>query len=152
MKYFPSLSIPALIAGMALSACAGTGHGGASGSALPETRANDGSEYGRVDAIQVTKIAGSDEVGVGAVVGGLIGGILANQIGGGNGKALATVAGAGGGAVLGDQFEQRNRSHEMYRIRVQLDSGDYQTVSQDNDTDLSVGNRVHIDNGRVYRY
>ena len=40
----------------------------------------------------------------------------------------------------------------MYKIRVQLDSGDYRTVSQDNDTDLSVGNRVHIDNGHVYRY
>ena len=152
MRYFPSFSIPALLAGLALSACAGTGHGSASGGDLPETRANDGSEYGRVEAIQVTKIAGSDDVGMGAVVGGLIGGLLANQIGGGNGKALATLAGAGGGAALGNQFEQGTRSHEMYRIRVQLDSGDYQTVSQDNDTDLSVGNRVHIDNGRVYRY
>ena len=108
--------------------------------------------YGRVEAIQVTKIAGSDDVGMGSVIGGLIGGLLANQLGGGNGKMLATVAGAGGGALVGNQFEQRNRGHEMYRIRVQLDSGDYQTVSQDNDTDLAVGNRVHIDNGRVYRY
>lgn len=149
MRSFPSLPIPALLAGMLLSACAGT-HGGAQ--PFAETQENDHSVYGRVEAIQVSKIAGSDEVGMGSVIGGLIGGLLANQIGGGNGKMLATVAGAGGGAYAGNQFEQRNRAREIYRIRVQLDSGDYQTVSQDNDTDLAVGNRVHIDNGRVYRY
>jgi len=151
MKYFPSLPIPALMSGILLSACA-TGHGSAVAGSFPDTRESDNSVYGRVEAIQVTKIAGSDNVGMGAVVGGLIGSILVNQLGGGNGKALATLGGAGGGAILGNQLDQNDRVHEMYRIRVQLDSGDYRTISQDNDTDLSVGNRVHIDNGRVYRY
>lgn len=144
--------IPALITGTLLSACASTGHGNGGEQPFSGAKETDNSAYGRVEAIQVTKIAGSDDIGMGSVIGGLIGGLLTNQLGGGNGKVLATVAGAGSGVFLGNRFEQLNRPHEIYRIRVQLDSGDYQTVSQDNDTDLTVGNRVHIDNGRVYRY
>jgi uncharacterized protein YcfJ len=44
-------------------------------------------------------------IGVGAVVGGLLG----NQVGGGNGKKLATVAGVIGGGMLGNEVANRNR-------------------------------------------
>lgn len=44
-------------------------------------------------------------IGTGAVIGGLIG----NQIGGGNGKKLATVAGVIGGGLLGNEIANRNR-------------------------------------------
>ena len=44
-------------------------------------------------------------IGTGAVVGGLIG----HQIGGGNGKKLATVAGVIGGGFLGNEIANRNR-------------------------------------------
>lgn len=44
-------------------------------------------------------------IGTGAVIGGLIG----NQIGGGNGKKLATVAGIIGGGYLGNEIANRNR-------------------------------------------
>ena len=43
-------------------------------------------------------------IGVGAVVGGLLG----NQVGGGNGKTLATIAGAVGGGYLGNEIAKRN--------------------------------------------
>ena len=43
-------------------------------------------------------------IGVGAVVGGLLG----NQIGGGNGKTLATIAGAVGGGYIGNEIAKRN--------------------------------------------
>lgn len=43
-------------------------------------------------------------IGVGAVVGGLLG----NQVGGGNGKTLATIAGAIGGGYLGNEIAKRN--------------------------------------------
>jgi uncharacterized membrane protein YebE (DUF533 family) len=42
-------------------------------------------------------------IGTGAVIGGLIG----NQVGGGNGKKLATVAGIIGGGYLGNQMINR---------------------------------------------
>ena len=44
-------------------------------------------------------------IGAGAVIGGLIG----NQIGGGNGKKLATVAGVIGGGMLGNEIANRNK-------------------------------------------
>lgn len=43
-------------------------------------------------------------IGVGAVVGGLLG----NQIGGGKGKTLATIAGAVGGGYVGNEIAKRN--------------------------------------------
>jgi uncharacterized protein YcfJ len=44
-------------------------------------------------------------IGTGAVVGGLLG----NQVGGGNGKKLATIAGVIGGGFLGNQIASQNR-------------------------------------------
>jgi Glycine zipper 2TM domain len=43
-------------------------------------------------------------IGIGAVVGGLLG----NQVGGGTGKTLATVAGAVGGGYVGNEIAKRN--------------------------------------------
>lgn len=43
-------------------------------------------------------------MGIGAVVGGLVG----SQVGGGNGKTLATIAGAVGGGFLGNEVAKRN--------------------------------------------
>lgn len=111
-----------------------------------------GVSYGVVDAIEVTG-SNSGGVGAGAVVGGLVGGLLGNQIGDGNGRTAATVAGAVGGAVVGNQVQQRNRAGQQnYAVRVRLDNGSYQTYAQDNVTDLQIGSRVRVDNGRVYRY
>lgn len=44
-------------------------------------------------------------IGVGAVVGGLLG----SQVGGGNGKTLATIAGAVGGGYLGNEIAKRSQ-------------------------------------------
>ncbi len=111
-------------------------------------------QYGVIDSIQVTRAPARSGPGLGAVVGGVVGGLLGNQVGGGNGKIAATAAGAIGGAVVGNQVEQNNRSEgaEMYQINVRLDNGSYVTVTQDTMNDLRVGNRVRVDNGRVYRY
>ncbi|MFT5587965.1 MAG: outer membrane lipoprotein SlyB [Bradyrhizobium sp.] len=110
-------------------------------------------QYGVIDSIQVSRAANSSGPGAGAVIGGLVGGLLGNQVGGGSGRAVATVAGVVGGAVVGNQVEQnRSAGSEVYQVNVRLDSGRYETITQDNVNDLRVGNRVRIENGRVYRY
>jgi uncharacterized protein YcfJ len=38
----------------------------------------------------------------------VVGGLLGNQVGGGNGKTLATIAGAVGGGFLGNEIAKRN--------------------------------------------
>lgn len=44
----------------------------------------------------------------GAVLGGLAGALLGNQVGGGNGRTAATAAGAIAGALVGDRMENAN--------------------------------------------
>jgi uncharacterized protein YcfJ len=47
--------------------------------------------------------------GVGIAAGAVIGGLLGNQVGGGNGRTLATIAGAVGGGYVGNEVEKRTR-------------------------------------------
>lgn len=49
----------------------------------------------------------SDESRIaGTVIGGVVGGLVGSQIGGGSGQKLATVAGAAGGAIAGNQIQK----------------------------------------------
>ena len=52
---------------------------------------------------QVT--TGGEKSGAGAAMGAIAGGAIGNQIGNGSGRALATMAGLFGGAILGDNIE-----------------------------------------------
>lgn len=111
--------------------------------------------YGVVDSIQMIQANASSNngIGVGAVMGGVVGGLLGNQVGGGTGKAAATVAGVVGGAMVGNQMEQSNKVQvrDMYQIRVRLNNGSYQTITQENLGDIRIGTRVRVENNQVYR-
>lgn len=144
-----------LAASTFVAGCAAPGYPQAS-SPYPAPVGQQGgyASYGVVDSIQVVNSqGGSGGIGAGAIVGGVVGGLLGNQVGGGTGRGLATAAGVVGGALAGNQVEQR--SHQggtAYQIGVRLDNGGYQTYTQESIGDLNIGNRVRIDNGRVYRY
>ncbi|MDO8207661.1 MAG: glycine zipper 2TM domain-containing protein [Gallionella sp.] len=106
--------------------------------------------YGVIDSIETTS-GGSGDIGAGAIIGGVVGGVLGHQVGGGSGQDVATVAGVVGGAVVGHQVEKQNRQQDAYRIRVRLERGGYETVTQ-SISDLRVGDRVRIENNHVSRY
>ncbi|MBC7445888.1 MAG: glycine zipper 2TM domain-containing protein [Polaromonas sp.] len=55
---------------------------------------------------QPAPVAQNSPIGIG--VGAVVGGLLGNQVGGGNGKTLATIAGAVGGGYLGNEIAKRN--------------------------------------------
>ena len=107
--------------------------------------------YGVVDSIETIRGGGSG-IGAGAVIGGVVGGVLGSQVGGGTGKDVATVAGVVGGAVAGHQIEKSASQQDSYRIKVRLEDGRYQTVTQKGMVDLRVGDRVRIENDKVSRY
>lgn len=164
-----SFAIAVAAATMLLAACASPGYYGQGNAgsypAVPASQSQPypqaypqpsstaySNSYGTVDSIRIgqSPTAGS---GTGAVVGGLVGGLLGTQVGGGNGRTAATIAGVIGGAMMGDQIEQRNaQARNAYQIGVRLDNGGYQTITQDSVAGLQVGNRVRIENERVYRY
>ena len=52
--------------------------------------------------------AANDNSPIGMGVGAVVGGLLGSQVGGGNGKTLATIAGAIGGGYLGNEVAKRN--------------------------------------------
>ena len=49
----------------------------------------------------------------GTAIGALVGGLLGNQIGAGNGRTLATVAGAAGGGYAGNRIEQNMQNSNV---------------------------------------
>jgi uncharacterized protein YcfJ len=51
---------------------------------------------------------------VGSVLGAVAGGLLGNQIGGGHGKTLATVAGAAGGGYAGNKVQENMQNGDTY--------------------------------------
>lgn len=53
-------------------------------------------------------VAQNSPVGIG--VGALIGGVIGNQFGSGDGKALATIAGAIGGGYVGNEVAKKNQA------------------------------------------
>ena len=50
----------------------------------------------------------------GAIIGAVVGGLLGNQVGGGDGKKLATVAGAVGGGFAGREIDRRHVGGARY--------------------------------------
>jgi outer membrane lipoprotein SlyB len=92
----------------------------------------------QIDTAGGTKLAGQ---GIGAVAGGLLG----NQVGGGKGKTLATVAGALGGAVAGNAVASRRFAQQGLQITVKLDSdAGVVAVTQAADPAIAVGERVEV--------
>ena len=103
---------------------------------------------GNVESVReiTTRAQGS---GVGAAGGAILGGLLGNQVGGGNGRQLATVAGAVGGAVVGNQVEGNMRASYSYAIRVRLDDGSRRTFHQQDAPGWRDGDRVRVVNGAL---
>ena len=105
---------------------------------------------GVVESVTTVSHAGEGS-GAGALIGGVVGGLLGRQVGGGRGKDVATVAGAVGGAVLGNHIEKERKSTQDVDIRVRLDDGTTQTIRSQTDQGLRSGDKVRVDNGRVIR-
>lgn len=131
-----------------------------SGCANTDSRSTTSPSYARnyavIEAIERTNtgsdgIAGSG-IGLGTVIGGVVGGVVGHQVGSGRGNTAATVVGAVGGAVVGHEIEKNRQSQAAYQVRVRLENGDRQTVTQDSISDLRVGDRVRIEHDQVSRY
>lgn len=81
--------------------------------------------------------------GVGAIAGAVLGGLVGNQFGGGEGKAVATVIGAMGGGWAGNTVEKRMKKETAYRVDVRMDDGSLRTLEQNSPP--AVGAQVTVD-------
>ena len=108
-------------------------------------------EYGVVERIEMYRPGSNAPIGLGAIIGGVAGGIIGHQFGSGSGNTAATIAGAIAGGAIGHQVERTNAG-DRYRVIVRLDSGGTLALDQVGEGELRVGDRVRIVNDRVYRY
>jgi outer membrane lipoprotein SlyB len=111
-------------------------------------------EYGRVTNIEYFPggVARSGLNVPGAIIGGVAGAVLGNQVGSGGGRDAATVLGGAAGAAIGSQVGRTNNAADpVYRITLQTDQGAVRVYDVPATGDLHVGDRVRVDNGMIYR-
>lgn len=88
---------------------------------------------------------------LGTVLGAVVGGALGNQVGHGRGRTAATIAGAVGGGFAGHAIgNSGNQQGTAYQIVVQLDNGQYATVTQREPPNVRIGDYVVVQNDHVY--
>ena len=101
---------------------------------------------GVIEQITPVQLQTNHHRGLGAIVGGLGGLGIGSLIGGGTGRDVAMVAGALGGALLGNNVQKRyDQPVPGQQIIVRLKSGVLIAVTQPVDTSLKTGQRVYIE-------
>ena len=105
-------------------------------------------DCGVVQSVRFVEVKGSSS-GVGMVAGGVLGGVLGHQIGGGTGKTVATIAGAAGGAYVGNEVEKKKNTKGQWNVVIKMDGGQQRTFVYTNQPTVHDGERVKlIDGGR----
>ncbi len=89
--------------------------------------------------------------GLGAGGGAVVGGLLGNQVGSGNGRTLATIAGAVGGAYAGNRVERNMHKVTYTDVRVKMAAGGYRTFTEQGRPRFGNGERVRVQQGRLIR-
>ncbi|EFP65633.1 MAG: glycine zipper 2TM domain-containing protein [Ralstonia sp.] len=89
------------------------------------------------------------ETGLGMIGGAVVGGLLGNQIGRGNGRTLATVGGALAGGYGGHVAENYYHRDTEYRVNVRMDNGTTRSFMYKAAPGFQAGERVHIENGTL---
>jgi len=106
-------------------------------------------DCGVIQSVREVETKGPGGSGIGVIGGAVVGGLLGNQVGDGNGKKLATVVGAVGGAVAGNEIEKRVKKTVSYEITVRLDDGTTREFTEENSPSWRTGDKVRIVNGRI---
>lgn len=74
-----------------------------------------------------------------------------NQVGGGNGKTIATIAGGVDGAFAGRAIEAQVKKTTHHEVHVRLQNGGTQTASFESNPGYRVGDKVRITDGVLTR-
>ena len=100
---------------------------------------------GVIEQIVPTQITSNQHAGVGAVLGGLAGVGIGSLIGAGTGRDVAMVAGAVGGALVGNEVQKKNdQPIPAQQIIVRTSSGVLVAVTQPLGPNLYVGQKVYL--------
>ena len=106
------------------------------------------SSCGVVESVRTVTHKGEAH-GVGAVAGGVVGAVVGNQMGKGDGRKAMTVLGALGGGLAGNEIEKRSKTTTAHEVKVRMDDGSLRTVEQAQAP--RVGERVKLE-GQTLRH
>ena len=87
--------------------------------------------------------------GAGAVGGAVVGGVIGHQVGGGRGKDVATILGALGGGLAGNQIEKNAKKTVEYQIVVRYEDGTKGLFTQATPPSWRSGDKVKVINGVI---
>src|SRR6266702_2912864 len=87
--------------------------------------------------------------GAGAVGGAVVGGVIGHQVGGGRGRDVATVLGALGGGLAGNQIEKNAKKTVEYQIVVRYEDGTKGLFIQATPPSWRPGDKVKVINGVI---
>jgi outer membrane lipoprotein SlyB len=107
-------------------------------------------ECGTVTEVKTVEKKGEGS-GLGMVIGGVAGGVLGHQVGSGRGKDVATVAGAAGGAYVGNEVEKNKKSTTTYVVYVKMEDGSNRTFNFSGPTNYRAGDRVKVIDKKLTR-
>ena len=105
-------------------------------------------QCGVIESTRVVTVP-AEGSGIGAVGGAVVGGILGHQVGGGRGRDVATVAGAVGGVIAGNEIEKRMKTGSSYEVTVRLDDGRALVLHEANPPTWRVGQKVKVESGAI---
>ena len=97
---------------------------------------------GTVETVTAVQREPESGTGVGVIAGAAIGGLLGNQVGGGTGKDLATIAGMVGGGWAGNTVEKKMKRETVYLVAVRMEDGSVRKLEQK--ATVAVGTRVTV--------
>lgn len=113
------------------------------GAAVAQAPCND---CGQVQSIRFVQEEGKGS-GLGMVAGGVLGGVLGHQIGSGTGRTVATVAGAAGGAYVGNTVEKNKNAKAYWLVTIKMDGGNTRTFHYSSQPVVHEGERVKLVDG-----
>lgn len=101
---------------------------------------------GVIEQITLVQLQSNQHRGLGAIVGGLGGLGIGSLIGAGTGRDVAMVAGALGGALLGNDIQKKHEQPEAgQQIIVRLRSGVLISITQPVNPNLRQGQPVYVE-------
>ena len=101
---------------------------------------------GNIERIEKVRLRDEHiDIGAGAVLGAIIGGVAGSQINTRDHETAAIAAGALAGGVIGHEIQKNNQKQQKgYQFDVRLDDGRWAQVTQLEKMNLRVGDRVII--------
>lgn len=108
-------------------------------------------DFGAVSMVEVKEVAPSEVNYGGTAIGAVVGGVLGNQVGGGNGKKAATVLGAIAGGVAGNQIGKNMTKQSIWYVHVNFEDGQKNIYQFSQDPQIANGTLVKKDGQTIVR-